>query len=104
MTYLPTNLINENYYYNYNNNKITIFKNCISNNCNCIDVFPDLDYQQSKTYSCELSSNNLDYTIFTDNFYYRKDFSSILIIFIILSFFILWCPLKIMMRFFKRFN
>lgn len=102
MTYLPTELINQEYYYNYNNNSITIYKNCNSNNCDCVEVFPDLDYQISKTYSCELTSNNLDYTIFTDNIYYRKDLSSILIIFIILSFFIIYIPLNVFSKLFKR--
>lgn len=102
MTYLPTELINQDYYYNYNNNNITIYKDCVSNNCDCVDVFPDFDYQISKTYSCELTSTNLDYTIFTDNFYYRKDLSSILIILTIFAFFIIYIPIFVFSKLFKR--
>lgn len=40
----------------------------------------------------------------TDSFYYRNDFDSILIIFFIFAFICIWCPLKIFMRLFRRFN
>lgn len=40
----------------------------------------------------------------TNEVYYRNDFDSILIIFLILSIFCFYIPLKIFMRFFRRFN
>lgn len=40
----------------------------------------------------------------TSEVYYRNDFDSILIIFLILSIFCFYIPLKIFMRFFRRFN
>lgn len=40
----------------------------------------------------------------TDDFYYRNDFAEILIIFLILSIFCFYIPLKIFMRLFKRGN
>lgn len=42
--------------------------------------------------------------VVSDNVYYRTDFDSILIIFIIFAFICIWCPLKIFMRLFRRFN
>lgn len=46
-----------------------------------------------------LSSSSL-----TDSVYYRNDFDSILIIFLIMSIFCFYIPLKIFMRLFRRFN
>ena len=48
--------------------------------------------------SC-INSNEL-----TDNFYYRYDFDKILIIFIICAIFIIYLPIKILFRLFRRFN
>lgn len=41
--------------------------------------------------------------VLTDEVYYRNDFDSILIIFLILTIFIIYIPLKIFKRFFRRF-
>lgn len=104
-TYLDTDLINSSYIYRYDNSDIIIYSNCSGNDCDCITVSPLLDYMQSNTYSCVLQSNNIiDSSLLTDNFYYRVDFYKILIIFIILCFIIIYCPIKIFLRFFKRFN
>lgn len=46
----------------------------------------------------------LDNNIITNEVYYRNDFDSILIIFFIFAFICVWCPLKIFMRLFRRFN
>lgn len=46
----------------------------------------------------------LDNSIITDDFYYRNDFDSILIIFLIISIFAFYIPIKIFMRLFRRFN
>lgn len=48
--------------------------------------------------SC-INSNEL-----TDNFYYRYDFDKILIIFLIAAIIIIYLPIKILFRFFRRFN
>ena len=42
--------------------------------------------------------------ILTDEIYYRNDFDSILIIFIIMCIFIFYIPIKIFTRLFRRFN
>ena len=46
----------------------------------------------------------LDTNVLTDSAYYRNDFADILIIFLILSIFCFYIPLKIFMRLFKRGN
>lgn len=46
----------------------------------------------------------LDSSVITNEVYYRNDFYSILIIFFIFAFICIWCPLKIFMRLFRRFN
>lgn len=46
----------------------------------------------------------LDNTLISSNVYYRNDFDKILVIFLILSIFCFYIPLKIFLRFFRRFN
>ena len=46
----------------------------------------------------------LDKSMLTNSVYYRNDFDSILIIFIILAIICVYVPLKIVMRFFRRFQ
>ena len=46
----------------------------------------------------------LDNSLITDSPYYRTDFDSILIIFMIMSIFCFYIPLRVFMRFFRRFN
>lgn len=46
----------------------------------------------------------LDNSIITNDVYYRNDLDSILIIFLIMSIFSFYIPLKIFMRLFRRFN
>ena len=41
--------------------------------------------------------------VITNDFYYRNDFDKILIIFLIMSIFIFYIPIKIFKRLFKRF-
>ncbi len=42
--------------------------------------------------------------VLTSDYMYRNDFDSILIIFFIMSIFIVFIPLKIIFKFFRRFN
>lgn len=46
----------------------------------------------------------LDNSVITSSVYYRLDFDRILIIFLILTIVCFICPLKIFMRFFRRFQ
>lgn len=104
-TYLYEDLISSDYYYSIDDDGIIVYKNCNNNQCTCEKVFTKNDYLRSKDFSCAFNSNyQLDYTNFTSDFYYRNDFVYILIIFIILTLFIIWFPIKIILRFFKRFN
>ena len=43
-------------------------------------------------------------SILTSDYYYRNDFDSILIIFLIVSIFIVYIPIKVCSRFFRRFQ
>ena len=72
------------------------------------DYYINSDYiyrdgtQQFSTYTtlptC-LSNNHV-----TDSIYYRLDIDKILLVVLILSIFIVYIPLKILRRFFRRFN
>lgn len=44
----------------------------------------------------------LDSSVLTNDFYYRNDITDILIIFLILAFVIIYIPIKIVMRLFKK--
>ena len=46
----------------------------------------------------------IDSNLLTDEVYYRYDFDKILIIFFILAIVIVYVPIKILFRFFRRFN
>lgn len=46
----------------------------------------------------------LENSVLTDNVYYRNDFDSILVIFTIMCIFCFLIPLKVILRFFRRFN
>lgn len=46
----------------------------------------------------------LDNNLITNEIYYRNDFDSILVIFLIMTIFIIYIPLKIFSRLFKRGN
>lgn len=58
--------------------------------------------QQFSNYSTLPSC--LDKSNLTSDVYYRNDFDSILVIFLILSIFCFYIPIKIFMRLFRRFN
>ncbi len=46
----------------------------------------------------------LDNSVLTDSVYYRNDFDSILVIFLIMCIFCFYIPIKIFFRLFRRFN
>lgn len=110
MTYLPTDSINNNFKYTINNDYIRVYtdNNCYtqynSTYCDCYYIYPKIDYLQSETTSCNVSnlSNVVSHTNFTDNFYYRIDFDSILVMFLIMSIFIIYIPIKIFSKIFRK--
>lgn len=110
MTYLPTEYINSNFKYRLNNDYITIItnNNCYtqysSTYCDCYNIFPKLDYMVSEKTSCNSTniSNYVDSSHFTDNYYYRVDFVNILLMFTIMSIFIIYIPIKIVSKIFRK--
>ncbi len=109
MTYLPADLINSNFKYTVSNGIIRVItnNNCYQNYnstlCDCYDVYLNNDYLVSNSFSCNYNpSSFLSSNKFTDDFYYRTDFDSILIIFLILSIFIFLIPYKVFSRCFGR--
>ena len=111
MTYLPTSLINSNYKYRISGDYYVVIKNtnCTTNYnttyCDCVNVFPKLDYQVSEVYQCNYNANTsnfVSYTNFSDDFYYRVDIANILLIFLILFIFIIRYPYRIISRVFGR--
>ena len=110
MTYLPTNSINSNFKYTANNDYIRIYtnNNCYtqynSTYCDCYYIYPKLDYLQSEISSCNVSNlnNTISYTNFTDNYYYRIDFVNILLMFSVMFFFIIYIPIKIFSKIFRK--
>lgn len=80
-----------------NNSTITYRDYYINSNY----IFND-GVQQFSTYST--LPYCLDKSTLTSDVYYRNDFDSILVIFLILSIFCFYIPIKIFMRLFRRFN
>lgn len=111
MTYLPK-IENNNCIVvdNLNNGYIRVYERTPSANSTIsyIDYFIDKDYitrtgtQQFSNYS--YSVNCQSHENFTTDFYYRTDIDKILVIFLIMSIFIVLVPLKIVVRFFRRFQ
>lgn len=109
MSYLPSELLNNNYDYFYNNNYFIVRtnKNCYTNYntqyCDCYNVFNNNHYLVSSAYSC--TSPNTQYKIpfsqFTSDFYYRGDIDSILITFAIIVAFGFGIPFYLLKKFLK---
>ena len=108
-TYMPSDLINSQYTYYLNNNYYVVRtrNNCYYNYnteyCDCVDVFPMLDYSRSNAYACSTSySHTINYDSFTSDYWYRLDIDKILVIFMILAILIIFIPYKIIARWFGR--
>lgn len=100
MIYVPTE------YLNYsckvvNNGYIRVYTN--STNTNWVDIYINQDYMIKEGYS-NYSQNVVCDSVnqYTDNFYYRIDFPSILIMFVIFVIFTCYIPYKIFMLLFRR--
>lgn len=104
-TYLYSDLINNNYLYQKEADYIKIYKDCDNNQCTCVNVYPYFDYLRTDNYSCNINNIiSVPVSSFSDNIFYRIDLSSILFIFLVFCFVIIFCPLKILLRFFRRFD
>ena len=105
MIYVPTSLENNNYCYTMLNTDI--IREYKTTNINQDNDFTD--YNTANHYS---SYDGKEYLVtqpscinqddLTNEFYYRNDISHILIIFMILSFIIIYIPLRLLFRFYKR--
>lgn len=97
--YLPSefidncNVVNNGYIRSYTN----------SNRSEWVDIYVNQDYMLKhgfNQYGSNVVCDNINE--YTDNFYYRTDFTDILIGFSILSYFIILLPLTIFKTLFKR--
>lgn len=110
MYYLPSNLINSNYLYNVNNNYIIVrtnhncYQNYNTTYCDCYNVYPELDYMVTTSYSCNYtqSNANIPYSNFTSDTWYRIDAYKSLIMFLIVFIFTIYLGYKIISRLFGR--
>lgn len=110
MFYIPNNLLNDNYTYHINNDSIIIntHTNCTTQDgiesCDCIDLYPHLNYLYSNSYTC--STNDYNSTInnnyLSNNFIYRTDFPQILFMVLFACIIVYLIPFKIYTRLFRR--
>lgn len=93
-----------------NESTIRAYKNIPQNN---MDIeYRDYYYNSNYLYQDGVQSFGaystlpicLDNSKLTDNVYYRNDFDSILVIFLIMCIFCFYLPLKIFVRLFRRFQ
>lgn len=88
--YMPSEYINSNYIYFYNNNDIIVNtrQNCYNQYnttyCDCFHVFINNNYVTSNTYQCSTTSNNsiISYDRFSSDIFNLPNFSNIFIIYI----------------------
>lgn len=96
--------------YMYQNNILRAYKTMPTYNTEVsyTDFFVENHYlyrEGTQSFSSYSSLPNcLSNNVLTDDFYYRTDFVDIMIIFFIFAIFILYLPIKVVFRFFRRFN
>lgn len=109
--YLPSYLIGNNYDYTYtsseNRLEVRTKNNCASSQCDCYSVYFNLGYVISPVYQCSAPTTSAKTKLiaparFTDDIFYRHDFTDILITFSILFIFVIYFPIKIFSRLFGR--
>lgn len=101
--YLPTDYLNKPCYV-INNGYIRVYNTVNTEERNIVyDIYVNQNYMVKKS-SASYSSNTVCDTTntYTDDVYYRNDFDSILIIFLILSIFCFYIPLKLFSSIYKR--
>lgn len=99
MLYVPTNLINNEYNYFLGNNGVIV--ELSSGVCKFVDV--ERDYVTSNAYSCDNSNlPSVDFSLITDNWFYKNNLSDSFIIFAILAIFVIYLPYRIFARMFGR--
>lgn len=101
--YVPTEYLNKPCY-TINNGYIRVYDTINGNSNRIYDIYINQDYM-IKEATANYSSNTqcVNPNLITDDIFYRTDFDSILIIFFILCFFIIYIPFKItIFRFIRR--
>lgn len=105
MIYVPTNLSDNNYCYEFIDTNIIREYETINlnqeNNYTDYNTANHYSSYSSKEYITK-QPNCLDHNSLTNNFYYRNDFSHILVIFFIMSIVIFYIPYKIILRFYRK--
>lgn len=109
MIYVP-DLENYNCFVVRNESTIRAYKNIPVNNSDV--AYRDYFYNSNYLYQDGVQSFGpystlpicLDNSNLTNNVYYRNDFDSILVIFLIMCIFCFYLPLKIFVRLFRRFQ
>ena len=98
--YLPTEYVNSSCKV-INNGYIRVYDNNTYNSW--VDIYVNQDYMikpGSSNYSNQPVCDT--YNTYTDNFYYRTDFSDICVMFAIFVVFIIFIPIKIVSKLFIR--
>lgn len=96
--------------YMYQNNVLRAYKSIPKNNTDVdyTDFFIENHYlyrEGKQTFSnYSTLPNCFPNDVLTNDFYYRTDFADILLIFFIFAICILYVPIKVVFRFFRRFN
>ena len=105
MIYVPTSLNNNTYCYTFiDTNIIREYKSTQINSLNDYTDYNTGNHYNS--YSSQeyitIQPSCIDHKDLTNDFYYRNDFSHILVIFFIMSIIIFYIPYKIIMRFYRK--
>lgn len=105
MIYVPTDLNNNNYcYVLIDTNIIREYKTITLNQDNDYTDFNTGNHYNSFSSKEYITTQPIcvDHNSLTNNFYYRNDFSHILVIFFIMSIFIFYLPYKLILRFYRK--
>lgn len=103
--YLPSEYLNKPCY-QVNQNYIRVFETTYNNSSNIVyDIYINQDYQVKRNLS-NYNSNTIcdNINVYTSEIYYRTDMPDILLMFFIFCIFIFLLPLKIFIRFFRRWQ
>lgn len=102
--YVPTEYLDKPCY-TINNGYIRVYDTINGNSNKVYDIYLNQDYMV-KEGTANYSSNTqcINPNLITDEIYYRTDFDRILIILLIMCVFCFLIPLKLFLRFFRRFS
>lgn len=101
--YLPTEYVNKPCKI-INNGYIRVYNTTNYNQTNTVyDIYINQDYMVKKNTASYSSSTVCDTSNeYTDDYYYRLDFSNSLVVLLIMSIFVAYIPIRIFFRLFKR--